>query len=188
MGNSGAPTNTTTGGGLAPTASSNNGGVNGPICGFDPNGAFVPGGATPVKLAPVNVKTTHLPGWNDPTRALSYYYIYGDDKQAWGDLVTWGFSLPGVGVGGMGMATERAIVGNTGEGISLIERYLGGSGKIIRNADGDYIIMRGNKKLRFDINNPQGDNPHFHIEEQTPSGKWQDAGDQHRYYFKNKQP
>ena len=46
------------------------------------------------------------------------------------------------------------------------------------------ILMRGDKKIRLDIRDPHGDKPHFHLEQQTPSGKWKDAGPQHRYYFK----
>jgi uncharacterized protein involved in high-affinity Fe2+ transport len=44
--------------------------------------------------------------------------------------------------------------------------------------------MRGDKKIRFDIKDPHGDKPHFHLEQQTPGGKWKDAGPEHRYYFK----
>lgn len=65
-----------------------------------------------------------------------------------------------------------------------VEDFLGGQGKIIKNADGDTILMRGDKKIRFDIKDPHGDKPHFHLEQQTPSGKWKDAGPEHRYYFK----
>ena len=65
-----------------------------------------------------------------------------------------------------------------------IEDFLGGQGKIIKNADGDTILMHGDKKIRFDIKDPHGDKPHFHLEQQTPSGKWKDAGPKHRYYFK----
>jgi len=66
-----------------------------------------------------------------------------------------------------------------------IEDYLGGTGKVIRNADGDAILLRGDKKIRFDIIDPHGDAPHFHLEQQTPNGTWTDAGGQHRYYFNN---
>jgi hypothetical protein len=65
-----------------------------------------------------------------------------------------------------------------------VEDFLGGQGKIIKNADGDTILMRGDKKIRFDIKDPHGDKPHFQLELQTPSGKWKDAGPDHRYYFK----
>ncbi len=65
-----------------------------------------------------------------------------------------------------------------------VEDFLGGEGKIIKNADGDTILMRGDKKVRFDIKDPHGDKPHFHLEQQTPNGKWKDAGPDHRYYFK----
>jgi RHS repeat-associated protein len=67
--------------------------------------------------------------------------------------------------------------------ITAIEDFLGGGGRIIKNSDGDTILMRGDKKIRFDVKDPHGDDPHFHVEQQTPSGKWQDAGPDHRYYF-----
>ena len=68
--------------------------------------------------------------------------------------------------------------------VQSIENFLGGNGKIITNTDGDMIIIRGNKKIRFDIKDPHGDKPHFHLEKKNPSGKWVDASPQHRYYFK----
>lgn len=43
--------------------------------------------------------------------------------------------------------------------------------------------MKGNKKIRFDIKDPHGDLPHFHLETANPKGKWIDAGLAHRYYF-----
>lgn len=67
--------------------------------------------------------------------------------------------------------------------VRAIEDFLGGKGKIITNADGDMILMRGNKKVRFDIMDPHGDKPHFHLEKKTPNGKWIDASPEHRYYF-----
>lgn len=50
------------------------------------------------------------------------------------------------------------------------------------------VVMRGSKKIRFDINNPgKGKNSkaHFQIEERVRGLKkdeWEDAGE-HRYYF-----
>lgn len=70
-----------------------------------------------------------------------------------------------------------------------IEEYLGGKpDKAIRNRAGDILIMRGNKKIRFDINNTHGDEPHFHIETAPARrGKWPNSGESHRYYFKAKE-
>lgn len=68
--------------------------------------------------------------------------------------------------------------------VNAFEDFLGGQGKIIKNADGDTILMRGDKKIHFNIKNPHGDKPHFQLEQQTPVGKWKDAGPEHRYYFK----
>ena len=65
-----------------------------------------------------------------------------------------------------------------------INDYLGNFGMVIKNTDGDIIIMNNYKKIRFDITNPHGDKPHFHIEHKNPQGKWEDAGEKHRYYFK----
>lgn len=64
-----------------------------------------------------------------------------------------------------------------------IEEFLGGKGKVITNADGDMVLMRGDKKIRFDIKGSHGDKPHFHLEKKNPKGKWTDAGPEHRYYF-----
>ncbi len=60
---------------------------------------------------------------------------------------------------------------------------MGRLSKIITNADGDIILMQGNKKIRFDISHPHGDKPHFHLEQRTPNGKWVDVSPEHRYYF-----
>ena len=67
--------------------------------------------------------------------------------------------------------------------IKSIEEFLGGKGKIITNADGDMILMRGDKKIRFDIKDPHGEKPHFHLENRNLKGKWIDTGPKHRYYF-----
>ncbi|VHO01003.1 hypothetical protein [Candidatus Rhabdochlamydia sp. T3358] len=67
--------------------------------------------------------------------------------------------------------------------VKMIEDFLHGRGKVITNADGDMILMGSNNKIRFDIRDPHGDKPHFHLEKQTPNGKWIDAASKHRYYF-----
>ncbi len=77
-------------------------------------------------------------------------------------------------------AATKAKIGNAAE---AVEDFLGGEGKIIKNADGDAILIRHDKKIRFDVKDPHGDAPHFHLEQQTPGGKWKDAGPDHRYYF-----
>jgi len=68
--------------------------------------------------------------------------------------------------------------------VASIEKFLGGKGKMILNSDNDLIIMKGTKKIRFDVNNAHGTKPHFHIEYQNPNGRWKDAGKQHRYFLK----
>lgn len=69
-------------------------------------------------------------------------------------------------------------------GRKAIEDFLGGKGKIITNANGDMILMKDNRKIRFDIMGSHGDKPHFHLEKKTSNGKWIDASPKHRYYFK----
>lgn len=51
-----------------------------------------------------------------------------------------------------------------------IENYLGGKPEITkRNSVGDLYMVRGDKKIRFDINNYQPHHePHFHIEKTVP--------------------
>jgi len=65
-----------------------------------------------------------------------------------------------------------------------VEEFLGGPGKVIRNKNGDTIIMRGDKKVRFDINKTSGDQPHFHLQKETTSGNWKNII-KHRHYFKS---
>ncbi len=71
--------------------------------------------------------------------------------------------------------------------VKSMEDFLGGKGKIVTNADGDMILMRGNRKIRFDVKDPHGDMPHFHLEEMKQNGRWTDAGPEHRYYFQETQ-
>lgn len=98
------------------------------------------------------------------------------------------FALSGSALGEI-IENERSSLAARGtpkldNAANAVEDFLGGPGKIIKNSDGDTILMRGDKKIRFDIKDPHGDKPHFHLEKQTPSGKWKDAGPEHRYYFK----
>ena len=103
-------------------------------------------------------------------------------------LLTLFFSLSSLAMEGNAEIGRSPLAAKTAPKLDnaagAVEDFLGGPGKIIKNADGDTILMRGDKKIRFDIKDPHGDNPHFHLEQQTPSGKWKDAGSEHRYYFK----
>lgn len=77
------------------------------------------------------------------------------------------------------------------------EEFLGGrpDPKDVKiNSKGDIIIMKGNEKFRMDVKNP-GDKPgpngtrvpeepHLHLQELKKNGKWGDATDGHRFYFK----
>ncbi len=91
----------------------------------------------------------------------------------------------------MGGVDEEALAasGSTYNSVAKsIEDYLGGiPDRVFPNEAGDTIMMKDNKKIRFDINNPGNDDPHFHIQEQNESGNWVDAGDQHRYYFRDQE-
>ncbi|MFO1242908.1 MAG: hypothetical protein U1E36_06880 [Rickettsiales bacterium] len=84
----------------------------------------------------------------------------------------------------LGRSGGAIVESNINRAAKAIEEYLGGPGKFIRNKHGDTVIIRGNRKIRFDIKNTSGDKPHFQIEKETPSGNWRNAGRQHRYYFK----
>ena len=65
--------------------------------------------------------------------------------------------------------------------------WLGDNYKTITNKNGDEIFISedGLRKMRFDIKNSHGDDPHIHIEE-FRNGRWRDAipGD-HRIYPKS---
>ncbi|MGB4101359.1 MAG: hypothetical protein WBK91_05585, partial [Alphaproteobacteria bacterium] len=66
-----------------------------------------------------------------------------------------------------------------------IEQYLGGKPeRAFPNDAGDMVLMKGDKKIRFDIKNPGNDKPHFHAQKRSPSNKWVDAGGKHRHYFR----
>jgi RHS repeat-associated protein len=67
--------------------------------------------------------------------------------------------------------------------VKAVEEFLGGKGKVITNADGDMILMRGDRKIRFDIKDPHVEKPHFHLEKENPKGQWVDVGPEHHYYF-----
>ncbi|MCP5362253.1 MAG: hypothetical protein H6908_06455 [Hyphomicrobiales bacterium] len=69
--------------------------------------------------------------------------------------------------------------------IQSIEHYFGGKPeRVFRNPSGDLIMMKGKKKIRFDIQNPHPHKePHFHLQKQTNSGKWRNVG-KPRYNFK----
>lgn len=85
------------------------------------------------------------------------------------------------GVRGLFSAKATSKVDNL---MKQIDEVVVSGGKVKINKAGDPIITKGDKRIRIDSNNPHGDKPHFHHEKQTPSGKWKDAGPQHRSYFK----
>jgi hypothetical protein len=91
------------------------------------------------------------------------------------------------------MSAIRSLLGLGARGIASsaiedaaqsIEDYLGGPpDRAFPNDAGDMILMRGDKKIRFDINNPHGYDPHFHMETLDSNGDWVDSGDEHMYFF-----
>ncbi len=85
----------------------------------------------------------------------------------------------------MGLTRAAGSTAKITRAAQSIEEYLGGKpDRIFRNRADDLVIMKGNKKIRFDINNPYPDKePHFQIERLGDNNKWRDAGPEHRYYF-----
>lgn len=67
-----------------------------------------------------------------------------------------------------------------------IEEFLGGKPEILDyNKHGDLFMVRGNKKVRFDIKNTHPHpEPHFHLQRRTASGNWVKATPSKRYPFK----
>jgi hypothetical protein len=71
-----------------------------------------------------------------------------------------------------------------------VEEFLGGRPDLFRrNKNGDAVIMKGDKKVRFDIRDPgkkrdgSPDQPHFHLQKQDADGKWKNMIE-HRHYFR----
>jgi hypothetical protein len=86
----------------------------------------------------------------------------------------------------VGLARGLATTYRIRRAAKAIEDYLGGKpDRAFPNPAGDIVIMRGDKKIRFDINNyhPHHE-PHFHIQRLTKNGNWKPAGRQHIYPFK----
>jgi hypothetical protein len=65
-----------------------------------------------------------------------------------------------------------------------IEDLLGEGATVKTNKHGDkvFISKDGKTKVRFDINESHGDEPHMHVEKQSSTGKWKDKFHQHRFY------
>lgn len=67
-----------------------------------------------------------------------------------------------------------------------IEKFFGGRpDKVFRNQNGDIVMMKSDKQIRFDINNfSKHERPYFHILRQRPNGKWTEMTEKHEYYFR----
>jgi uncharacterized protein involved in high-affinity Fe2+ transport len=69
---------------------------------------------------------------------------------------------------------------------NLVSNYLGDGAVVKTNNAGDKIFLSadGTRKVRFDVKNPHGDEPHMHFEKKTSSGRWVDEIDgKHRIRF-----
>jgi RHS repeat-associated protein len=86
-------------------------------------------------------------------------------------------------VGAKGISKINSI-NKVNKAKNAILDYLGDGIELKKNKAGDIILMSKDKKVRFDINNPGNDKSHFHIEKKH-NGKWIDAYDEHRIYFKD---
>lgn len=86
----------------------------------------------------------------------------------------------------LGSLARDAVSDTIKDASQAIEANFGGEpDRTFPNDAGDLIMMKDDKKIRFDINNSGNDEPHFHIQKKTPDGEWVDAGPRHRHYFKN---
>jgi hypothetical protein len=72
--------------------------------------------------------------------------------------------------------------------IKQIEKFVGKDAKLMHNKSGDAFIMSKNmdRKVRFDLKNPHGLDPHMHLEKLNSKGKWSDAAPVHHIYPKGK--
>ena len=150
--------------------------LNNPYKYIDPEGNFAILGAALVGAAIAYF--THPDIANAPTSSSSpTYQSHGARNIALGVVG---------GAGGRGVAgvlAARKVVRNN-DAISLVEEFFEGKKpKVVTNRSGDKIFMTKNKKIRFDLRNSHGDDPHVHFE-QMKNGKWKDAYKQHRYYPK----
>jgi hypothetical protein len=71
-----------------------------------------------------------------------------------------------------------------GKAVQWAENFLGKDARVITNKAGDKIFRNADntRRIRFDIANAHGDDPHMHVEIKQ-SSRWQDYTDQHRIYF-----
>ena len=138
--------------------------------------------------------------WFDPLRPPGYVDLAPNDKplgqvyvvEAVALLVAWEAVAAARIVAGLAapLVARVARARRINQAAKALEQYLGGKPKpkdVRRNPAGDLFIIKGDKKIRFDINNSGKGNPHFHIEKGVRNGRkmdWSDAGDLHRYPFK----
>lgn len=86
----------------------------------------------------------------------------------------------------LGSLAREAVDDKIGNAAQAIEDFFGGKpDRTFRNPSADLIMMKDDKKIRFDINSySHHDGPHFHIERGISDGDWVDAGDRHWYPFR----
>ncbi|MFA4994216.1 MAG: hypothetical protein WC521_02805 [Bdellovibrionales bacterium] len=85
----------------------------------------------------------------------------------------------------LGSIARNEVGSAVQDAAAAIEDYFGGKpDRTFRNPSDDLIMMKGDKKIRIDINKfAPHDEPHFHIQKQNSNGKWIDAGEHHWYPF-----
>ena len=79
----------------------------------------------------------------------------------------------------LGGAEADGVNANVEGAKGAIEGYLGENAKAQKNKDGDLVIVSedGNRKIRFDVNNPAPhESPHGHVEWKTEHGNWRGPG------------
>ena len=79
---------------------------------------------------------------------------------------------------------DSAASGEVAGPSNPIEDLLGDGATVKSNKHGDKVFVSkdGKTKVRFDINESHGDDPHMHVEKQSATGKWKDKFDEHRFY------
>ena len=161
---------------------------------YDPDQLRVPAGR------PGGGRWTDGGDWFDPAHPPGYVdFLAPDDKpleqvyivEAMALLAVWEAVAAARIVAGLAapVLVRVASTRRINQAAKAIEEYLGGKpDKVFRNPAEDLVIMRGDKKIRFDINNhSHHDEPHYHIEKGVHNGRrtdWVDAdSSQHGYPF-----
>ena len=160
---------------------------------YDPNQPRVPAG-NPAGGQWFN--PAHPPGYVDffdpDNKPLGQVYVV----EAVSGLVAWEAVTVARIVAGLAtpLVTRVASARRINQAAKAIENYFGGKpDRVFPNDAGDVVLMKGDKKIRFDINNHSPhDEPHFHIERAVPeatgrSVDWIPVNKKHHYYIFSKE-